>query len=1168
MAPRQAEAAEPKASSEPSAEADGVSTAEPVDDVWEVVPSKAKKGKKHSQEAGPQGGAEPTKPRAAMAPSAAKPTQQQPPVRRGWDAKPPVEAGPLPSETGPSKAAGSTAAQPSAAAAAPPSAPGPAGAAPASAWAAKAAQPTTQPKLASAPARVGWGGQRPEGATAAGRPANAWGQGAPSACNGTADTDTASSSSDASVVADGAKAAAGPGAQRGPAASQPRPVQWPALDGADNIAAAARAVAPAVAAVYETSKLTSENAGIVAVAAVTAAASAAASALMNAAVAASGGMGGVGGQPGDAGAAKPSGGSSWASLVTKNIEKKPEAKALNAKGFTVLAGAATCVNGAASAASGASGGAVTEAPSGSDAEEESAGAGGAGAPADRNGAPRDAAACGCMSSQSTHPKHQPPVSFAAAAANRGGTADDPAAAGAAPRPAPRAWGAGDARPTSLVLPKSATTAATNAAPAANSSSSNSASYGSAGSYSQAAAPPSDGKQAGARAGAASNYPGCRPSVPYGMQAHPCGYNAQTCYADYGAEGSAADSTEEHEASHAFGVWAEAVQESSGRKAGTVRKTGVGGRGGRGGQVRPPLAPAMAPRHAGGVHGGGERRAAGRTQGSPAASGQMQMQPPMMTEFKLSKLHNEIVAFANSNLAACESSHAEVQAIKTCLLQVVTKRWASATVEMYGSRSTGLYLASSDMDVVLMGVPVPPREVGEALKQLHADLAELPWVARQTLVLGARIPVLKLASTIGVAVDMTISASPQHTGLMARDLVLSYLQALPQLAPLVVVLKSFLRDLNLNDVYTGGLSSYCLVVLLFSFMRECEQYGYSTKDCGHLLIGFFNHFLWRFESNLTHVDDPLAPSYYQEDGTHVLGENIMHSCYQIGRVCHCFKRALHLLTPEYNDWENSETQLLAQMFGTTRYTQTDEDEIGQLRPTSTEPHGGADPSSRAADAGSSAAILEACAAQLPPDSSAASSADGSADSSAEAAPPADSSEAASPAPEADVPSLAALAAAAATTATGEPKAEGPPAEPEAATPQRDSGGAVPPQLAAPGAEGSAESGAPSAAPTADAPLPASPPRVPATPLAALPAASGVDPTAEEGSHRDAKAPASGQADAVMPPGTASIGTQVRRKPPTPTPPPPPSTSGATSARTSASMPLSLAQPPRQLSRGLP
>ena len=536
---------------------------------------------------------------------------------------------------------------------------------------------------------------------------------------------------------------------------------------------------------------------------------------------------------------------------------------------------------------------------------------------------------------------------------------------------------------------------------------------------------------------------------------------------------------------------------------------------------------------------------------------MQMQPPMMQEFKLSKLHNEIVAFANSNLQACESSHTEVQAIKTCLLQVVTKRWGSATVEMYGSRSTGLYLASSDMDVVLMGVPVPPREVGEALKQLHADLAALPWVARQTLVLGARIPVLKLSSKIGVAVDITISASPQHTGLMARDLVLSYLQALPQLAPLVVVLKSFLRDLNLNDVYTGGLSSYCLVVLLFSFMRECEQYGYSTKDCGHLLIGFFNHFLWRFESNLTHVDDPLAPSYYQEDGTHVLGENIMHSCYQIGRVCHCFKRALHLLTPEYNDWENSETQLLAQMFGTTRYTQTDEDEHGQLRAPGTYPHSDAVPSCRPAE-GSTASILDACAAQPPADRGAASSADGRSEGSAEGAPRGRSG-VSSPVPDEGAPSLAEAGA------EGGPKAEGQPAGPGAAAgvaaPQRDPRGAVPPQLAAP----DAESGTPSAAPTVDA------------------RGEAEEGSQEEGSHRERKARDGGLADAVMPPGTASIGTQVRRQPPTPPSPrhATTSTSGGAWARApcrspstrlplhtpppprpSASAPLSPAQPPRQ------
>ena len=96
--------------------------------------------------------------------------------------------------------------------------------------------------------------------------------------------------------------------------------------------------------------------------------------------------------------------------------------------------------------------------------------------------------------------------------------------------------------------------------------------------------------------------------------------------------------------------------------------------------------------------------------------------------------------------------------------------------------------------------------------------------------------------------------------------------------------------------------------------------------------------------------------------------------------------------------------------------------------------------------------------------------------------------------------------------GGPKAEGQQAGPG------EPRGAVPPQPAAPGAE----SGTPSAAPTVDA--------------------RG---EAEEGSHRERKARDGGLADAVMPPGTASIGTQVRRQPPAPpSPRHSTSTSGAT------------------------
>ena len=123
-------------------------------------------------------------------------------------------------------------------------------------------------------------------------------------------------------------------------------------------------------------------------------------------------------------------------------------------------------------------------------------------------------------------------------------------------------------------------------------------------------------------------------------------------------------------------------------------------------------------------------------------------------------------------------------ILEALREIVSARWVGARAELYGSRSTGLALSSSDMDVVLLDISCPPAGVGTALKHLSEDLGKLPWVKKQHLVLSARIPVLKLHSRSGVPVDITISASLQHTGLQARDLLLSYLADSPQLAPLV------------------------------------------------------------------------------------------------------------------------------------------------------------------------------------------------------------------------------------------------------------------------------------------------------------------------------------------------------------------------------------------------
>ena len=295
--------------------------------------------------------------------------------------------------------------------------------------------------------------------------------------------------------------------------------------------------------------------------------------------------------------------------------------------------------------------------------------------------------------------------------------------------------------------------------------------------------------------------------------------------------------------------------------------------------------------------------------------QQRRQPPVAA-IAHTVLHQEIVHYMNMNLSSCKASHIEVLSIMRCLELSATKRWHSAKVELYGSRATGLYLASSDMDVTLLGVASQPKQVQEALKLIHDDLNGQKWVASMKLITSARIPVLKIKSTSGVPVDITVSDSTHHTGLRARDLIVRYLEEAPMLAPMVVVLKSFLRELGLNDPYTGGMSSYSLVVLLWNYLCEASHNGYTTADCGAIMVGFFTMFVNRFESGVTHVDDPLTP--LPANGTTTIepgqGDNILHSCYQIGRVCRSFRKALMVLTPgEGRTLDATEGPLLPRLF---------------------------------------------------------------------------------------------------------------------------------------------------------------------------------------------------------------------------------------------------------------
>lgn len=59
---------------------------------------------------------------------------------------------------------------------------------------------------------------------------------------------------------------------------------------------------------------------------------------------------------------------------------------------------------------------------------------------------------------------------------------------------------------------------------------------------------------------------------------------------------------------------------------------------------------------------------------------------------------------------------------------------------------------------------------------------------------------------------------RHYGLKCVELVLSFVKEYEALEPLIFSLKNILKNANLNDPYTGGLSSYGLILMVVSFLQ--------------------------------------------------------------------------------------------------------------------------------------------------------------------------------------------------------------------------------------------------------------------------------------------------------------------------------------------------------------
>uniref|UniRef100_A0A8C4VKA0 Terminal nucleotidyltransferase 4A n=1 Tax=Gopherus evgoodei TaxID=1825980 RepID=A0A8C4VKA0_9SAUR len=162
------------------------------------------------------------------------------------------------------------------------------------------------------------------------------------------------------------------------------------------------------------------------------------------------------------------------------------------------------------------------------------------------------------------------------------------------------------------------------------------------------------------------------------------------------------------------------------------------------------------------------------------------------------LHEEIIDFYDFMSPRPEEATMRREVVKR-IETVIKDLWPTADVQIFGSFSTGLYLPTSDIDLVVFGKwERPPLQLLEQALRKH-NVAE-PY----------SIKVLDKATKYSL------------------------------LPYLILVLKQFLLQRDLNEVFTGGISSYSLILMAISFLQLHPRIDARRADenLGMLLVEFF------------------------------------------------------------------------------------------------------------------------------------------------------------------------------------------------------------------------------------------------------------------------------------------------------------------------------------------
>uniref|UniRef100_A0A663DWF9 Terminal nucleotidyltransferase 4B n=1 Tax=Aquila chrysaetos chrysaetos TaxID=223781 RepID=A0A663DWF9_AQUCH len=311
---------------------------------------------------------------------------------------------------------------------------------------------------------------------------------------------------------------------------------------------------------------------------------------------------------------------------------------------------------------------------------------------------------------------------------------------------------------------------------------------------------------------------------------------------------------------------------------------------------------------------------------PAARAQAGLAEPLYTGTPWKKrnysqgvvgLHEEIIDFYKYMSPRPEEERMRMEVVNR-IENVIKELWPNADV----SRTLFYF----DIDLVVFGKweTLPLWTLEEALRKHNvADENSVKVLDKAT------VPIIKLTDSF-TEVKVDISFNVQN-GVKAAQLIKDFIKKYPVLPYLVLVLKQFLLQRDLNEVFTGGIGSYSLFLMAVSFLQlhPREDACMPNANYGVLLIEFFElygrHFnylktgirikdggsyvakdevqksmLDGYRPSMLYIEDPLQP-----------GNDVGRSSYGAMQVKQAFDYAYvvlsHAVSPIAKYYPNNETE---------------------------------------------------------------------------------------------------------------------------------------------------------------------------------------------------------------------------------------------------------------------